>query len=500
MTFNQSIRFCAVYILANLILMPAVAQNNSNDSYTILFNEQNPMEVEVTATLTLENNELRMSNFGPIPKRWSNYIFNLKASELNGNTLPLKLKDSTHWVVSGANLAETIKISYTLKVTHEDISWPGGIDGVAFTRPWGVFLSGRSLFVLNGTNKKDINVQFKTNANWKISAPWNKVKASENSYVVHNQIQLQEAFVVAGTHEEINIPNGDFNLKFVLTGDSVIKKKQEYIDNAKKVLDYYSSLMGGNPIPGPGNNLSTAMVVLNESEQVDGEVIGNHLSMFINPNGNMQEQTIGWFLFAHEFFHLWNGKTLRFSNTTTDWFKEGVSNYYTLKALNQVGIINEEITKMVLNNLFYQRYVNDSGYKKMAPSAAASGFDKDNHWGLIYGGGLFAGICIDMEIRHQTNNKFSMDSVMRELYTEFGGSPDLIDPKRLLTAFNSYADTDFSTFLASHIQGVTPVPLNEYLVYAGVKVNYSDGNLVLAHAPEKTEQQQQSWNGFLGKF
>ena len=500
MLFIKSIGARFALILVNLIFLTAAAQGVSSDSYTVAFNQDNPGEVAVTATLTLENNYLKMSAFGPMPERWSDYVYNLKASNLNGKPITLKLKDSTAWVLSGAQKAETITISYKLRIDHEDIAWPGGIDGVAFVRPWGVLLSGRSLFVMNGTNKKNIKVQFITGQGWKVSCPWSKLNGAQNTYLVENQTQLQESLIVAGTHQEINIPNGDFNLKFVLGGDKITNKKQEYIDNAKKVLDYYVSLMGGNPIPGPNNNLSTAMVVLNQSEQIDGEVIGNHLSMFINPEGDMQSQTIGWFLFAHEFFHLWNGKTLRFTNTTTDWFKEGVSNYYTLKALNQVGIVNEEVTKMVLNNLFYQRYINDSGYKNLAPSKAASGFDKDNHWGIIYGGGLFAGICIDMEIRKNTENQLNLDYVMRELYTNFGGSDKLIDSNKLLATFNNFGNTNFTTFLDAYIHGTQPVPLHEYLTSAGVRVSYQEGQLILEHMAKKSKQQQQSWSGFLGKF
>ena len=257
--------------------------------------------------------------------------------------------------------------------------------------------------------------------------------------------------------------------------------------------------MGGNPIPAPGNDLSIAMVMLNQSEQVDGEVIGNHLSMFINPEADMQNQTIGWFMFAHEFFHLWNGKTLRFADTSTDWFKEGLSNYYTIKALNQIGVVNEDITKMVLNNLFYQRYLNDPGFGSLAPAGAATPERKDKHWGLVYGGGLFAGVCMDMEIRNNTNNKVSLDDVMRKLYKDFGGKDKLIDIATLNQYLNKFGKTEFEEFINKYVTGTKAAPLEEYLAYAGVNVDTAQGQLTLSHISNKSAQQQMFWERFLGK-
>ena len=62
---------------------------------------------------------------------------------------------------------------------------------------------------------------------------------------------------------------------------------------------------------------------------------------------------ISRFIFAHEFFHLWNGKSMVPDDQETEWFKEGFTNYYTLKALYHVGLLNDTAYFSVLNNLFY---------------------------------------------------------------------------------------------------------------------------------------------------
>lgn len=485
------------FVMAFLAFHISLSAQQAPDSYILHFKDSPAKIVYVEADLYLEDYILKMSSYGPMPERWPDYVRNLKVLDQQNKELLVE-KEGPQWQIKGKQNGKRVKLSYELHVEHENLAWPGGIDGVAFVRPWGIMLSGRSLFVMNGDNKKAIEVVVKLPESWKVSTPWKQPESNKSSFVVSNQLKLQESLLFAGTHQEVVIPRGEFNLKFVLGGEDILKQKAMYVENAQGVLDYYIELMGGNPIPAPGNDLSTAMVMIHQSETLDGEVIGNDLSMFINPIGDRQNQMIGWFLFAHEFYHLWNGKTLRFQDTTTDWFKEGVSNYYTLKALNQVGIANEQVAGMILNNLFYKRYITDSGFGKIAPADAASGFDKDNHWGLVYGGGLFAGVCIDMEIRKRSRNTTSLDSVMRKLYVDYGGKDALIDQNTLLEYVNTEGNTDFTNFIETYIKGTAPIPLRNYFLYAGISVKLEEGQLHLHHNPEKTTLENQIWEGFLG--
>jgi predicted metalloprotease with PDZ domain len=469
-----------------------------SDRYSLTFDAIDSDRIYVKARLNLEDSLLYMSPYGPMPQRWPDYIRNLSVKSSDGQALPVRKTGEATWIVSGTGRGEEVALSYEMVLEHEQIAWPGGIDGVAYRRDWGVMASGRSLFVMNGKDKKDIQVRVETPENWNVSACWLPADTDQKVYRVGNLLSLQESFVVVGTHEEANITRDGFTLKFILGGDKVKGEKSRYIQVATGVMDYYIDLMGGIPKPAPGMELKQSLVIINQSENVDGEVIGNHISMFMNPEGGPMDQMIGWFMFAHEFFHLWNGKTLRFADTTTDWFKEGISNYYTIKALTQTGFINEEIVMAMLNNLFYQRYIQDPGYGSLSPSRAASGFEKDNHWGLVYGGGLFAGIAMDMEIRHRSGNFSSLDDLMRSFYKRFGGTEQLIRQDDILREANQLGTTDFSGLLEKHIQGASPISLAPYLKFAGVSAVTEGGQLQLTHIPEKTDLQEAIWTGFLG--
>lgn len=432
-----------------------------------------------------------------MPERWGDYIRDLKVLTLNGSEVVV-VKSGNDWMLRGTQTGQRVRLSYRVMLSHERIDWPGGIDGVAYVRDWGIMTSGRSLFLMNGRDKAGIAVSFSKPDAWKVSAPWETADPSQNLYSVPSLSDLQESFIFAGTHEEIRFERPGFVLKFVLGGDSVLQEQSRYQQVAKGVLDYYIELLGGIPRPAPGLEFGQSMVIISASDSVDGEVVGNHISMFMNPEGDTMQQMMGWFMFAHEFFHLWNGKTLRFASTETDWFKEGVSNYYTMKALKQIGFADEQALLMMLDGLFYQRYIHDPGYGTLAPARAASGFSKDDHWGLIYGGGLFAGIAMDLEIRHQTANSRSLDDLMRGFYAAFGGTDKLIASRDILMSANQIGRTDFSALLGSGIEGTEPVPLSGYLEHAGVETDTETGHLILRHREGKSALEAAIWEGFLG--
>jgi predicted metalloprotease with PDZ domain len=475
------------------------ANDPQPDQYWIDFRMSQRDTVHVKAEIILEDSLLYMSSYGPMPERWPQFIRNLAVTDSLGRRIQVQESGQKGWHLKGTDKGQKMTLEYDLILEHEQLNWPGGIDGVAYKRDWGIMLSGRSLFVMNGKRKKDLRIAIDAPSNWKVSVPWKSIKSPDQTYQVRDLQALQESFIFTGTHQETKITRDGFTLKFVLGGAAVQEQQGRYVEVATGVMDYYIELMGGVPKPRPGQPMGECIVIISQSNSVDGEVIGNHLSMFMDPEGEPFTQMMGWFMFAHEFFHLWNGKSLIFSTNSTDWFKEGISNYYTIKALYQIGFASEEVILAMLDQLFYQRYIQDPGLGKLAPYDAAKGFDKDNHWGLIYGGGLFAGVAMDLEIRHQTANSASLDDLMRRFYRDFGGTTKTIDQTDILQGVNRLGPTDFTPFMQSYIEGTESLSLVSYLRLAGMDAQTSENHLQIKNRPEKTELEESLWQGFLGE-
>ncbi|PTX42015.1 putative metalloprotease with PDZ domain [Christiangramia gaetbulicola] len=474
--------------------------SQTTDSYQIFYNKDNPKLIKVEAELVLEDSLLYMSQFGSQSHFFPNYVKELEVKNALGNTIKMEFRDSIKWILSGVDRGQAIKLSYELHVNHEERAWPGGTDGVAYVRDYGVMNTGRSLFIMNGSEKKDLLVKVHLPGEFKISTPWESIPEEKNFFKVSDLVDLQEAFLFAGTFEEEIFEKGNFNLKFILGGPSLLAEKDRIINTTNNLLDYYVKMMGGEPKLANGQDLKQSMVIITENDQVDGEVIGSHISMFMDPDAPPQNQMIGWFILSHELFHLWNGKSLRYEGSGSDWFKEGVTNYYTLKGLNQVGFIDESAYLEIMNNLFYQRYINDPGLGEKTPVNSADGFSKDQHWGLIYGGGLFAGIAADMEIRNNSDNKKSLDDIMRDLYREFATKEAYIDNSILKSRITEYRFEDFNQFFSSYLDGTDTIFLQPYLKFAGAEVIQENGQLKIQSLENKTNLEHEIWQGMMGKI
>lgn len=142
---------------------------------------------------------------------------------------------------------------------------------------------------------------------------------------------------------------------------------------------------------------------------------------------------------SHELFHAWNVCKIRpqemlpydYSQETyfeTGFIAEGITTYYGELALVRAGVwkyqqflveMNKVLKKYFENFGRYQSSLIDSswdlwldGYQKneAAPSRSVS----------IYHKGAIVAMILDLEIRLKTNQKKSLDDVMRKLWTDFG--------------------------------------------------------------------------------
>ncbi|HEX9383754.1 MAG TPA: hypothetical protein VF908_10165, partial [Gemmatimonadaceae bacterium] len=131
-------------------------------------------------------------------------------------------------------------------------------------------------------------------------------------------------------------------------------------------------------------------------------------------------------LYSHEFFHAWNVKRLRPADlvpyryddaqpTTWLWVSEGVTDYYGALALVRAGVYD--------STGFFDAIAGEIASVASAPPTAVSDASlgswinpTDGSSGLYYPKGGLTGFLLDVMIRDATDNRASLDNVMRRLY------------------------------------------------------------------------------------
>lgn len=486
----------AIVILLMVFLTSShlMAQNSEKaSSYRLSIEGAEQAKVGIEWTFTLEDSLLFMAHGATqFPKRWSKFVENVSAENGDGKPIKIEFLPDAQWKVHSAE-GTIITLRYDVVIMHEEHEWSGGIDGIAYVKPWGMLCSGRSLFIMNGEDKA-CEVEFKVPSHWKVSSSWPESK-KEQTFRVQNHTSLTNAMFFAGEHEEVIVQRDEFELIFALGGPEIIAQKEEFSGLAEGVLDYYIDLFGDIPNPPPGQELKKAVVIMNTAESTDGEVVGNDISILLEADGDAMSQMISRFIFAHEFFHLWNGKSFIPDQDNVEWFKEGFTNYYTLKSLHHVGVLDQKSFFDVLASFFYARYSGDNGVGNLSMTHGSA---KHDHWGLIYAGGLFVSIMQDIQIRQATNNKKSIDDLMKFLFTKYGGTDGRYDMAELQEVMTELNGKSQNAFFEQYVVGTKSLPLAEFLRGIGLKAQLSEGQMTIEVPEDITETQKKIIAGILG--
>lgn len=489
---RSSLKTAALFIL--LAASASFAEQPAT-SYTIRIDPA-LRTISVKAELKLENETLFVARIGAnqFEDRWAKFIRDLKVSRTDGSRVSATADGEGNWKLD-AKKGDRVRLSYIVDLKHEDHEWSAGIDGSSYVRDWGIFSVGRAFAVMNGERRKDIRLKFEIPDGWKVSGAWRET--GEGEFIAADNSDLSESMFFAGLHEEFSLNRGEFELLFAVGGPGAPDRKGEFSKLANDVLDFYSGLFGGMPKAPPGTSLDKILVVVNPGPSTDGEVIGKHISMILDTSGDPMGALFSRFIFAHEFFHLWNGKSFYPESTDEEWFKEGVSNYYTIKALRKAGVLSEESMFAVMNGLFFQRYSTDEAYGKKAISEVSSGDDKHKHWGMIYGGGMFAGICSDVYLRKMSLNKTSLDDQIVRLFKNYGGSENGYSRSDIIAGKGALSNL-VNFLLKRSVYGTDPVPVAECLREAGLDATITDGNLVVKRKDDENPEEKARIDAMFG--
>ncbi len=196
-------------------------------------------------------------------------------------------------------------------------------------------------------------------------------------------------------------------------------------------------------------------------------------------------------LCSHEYFHLWNVKRIRPAafmegglarevHTRLLWAFEGITSYYDDLALVRSGRIDtkgylellaETITKVLRNPGRLRQSVAESSFDawtkfykqdENAPNAIVS----------YYGKGAITALALDLSLRRDTEDRRSLDDVMRALWERYGarqGRPGIGVPERGIEALAAeVTGLDLHDFFARALDGTDDLDLPGLLAIVGV--------------------------------
>ena len=212
-------------------------------------------------------------------------------------------------------------------------------------------------------------------------------------------------------------------------------------------------------------------------------------------------------LTAHEFFHRWNVKRIRaasmepvdFSRPVPSpslWFAEGVSSTYARYLLAVAGLTTE---RDMLARLEQRINQYESRPARLIQSAEEASIDawlegdpsyhRPERSVSYYLQGELIGYLLDLEIRGRTENRRSLDDVLRRLDKDYAQQGRLFEDTRgLIEIASDVAGSDMTAVFDELVRTAAPIDWDSYLGRAGLHLErisrtWRDGGMSLASPP-----------------
>ncbi len=410
---------------------------------------------------------------------FASHMMDVSARDAAGRPLPIEKLDKQTWRVTGSG---TVTVSYP-------ILWdePGPFNSQL--NPEHAFLNLAMVFLyVPDRRAEDTRVEFDdVPANWRVAVELNTSGApgarSASVYVASSYDALVDAPVEIGDFDEFRFEAGGRPIRVVVHGDSGDRGK--LTDALKRIVDYQVSLMGGAPF-------REYMFMFHVGENFGGGGMEHSNCTAIAADIPAQLPSYS----AHEFFHTWNVKRIRPQAlepvdytkemwTRSLWFAEGVTNTYETFTLVRTGLWS---TQQFYGNLAAQINELESRPAHKWQSAEQSSLDawfekyslytSPEESVSYYNKGQLLGDMLDIVIRDRTDNRASLDDVLRALNVDFAQRGRFYQESEDLRAVmenvirekSPGADADLGDFFRRYISGTDEIPFANFLGRAGLAI------------------------------
>jgi predicted metalloprotease with PDZ domain len=182
---------------------------------------------------------------------------------------------------------------------------------------------------------------------------------------------------------------------------------------------------------------------------------------------------------AHEIFHAWNVKRLRPAEmvpyrydapqpTTLLWVSEGITDYYADLALLRGGVIDSTVFLNVTVGKLAE--IADAPPVALEDASLSTWIHPaDGTHTIYYPKGSLAGLLLDVLIRDGSENRRSLDDVLRELYRTTYKSGRGFSDQEWWNAVAAAAGRPFADFHRKYVDGREPFPWASVAPLAGLR-------------------------------
>jgi predicted metalloprotease with PDZ domain len=359
------------------------------------------------------------------------------------------------------------------------------------------------LFYVPARRAEDVRIEYtEIPEGWRIAVALPSA-GTPAAFRAANYDALVDAPTEIGQFEEWSFEAGKARIRVAVHGSNWDREK--LTDSIGRIVAYQTALMRDVPFD--------EFLFLYHLNLGGGGGMEHANSTAISSGGSPEGVT------AHEFFHLWNVKRIRPQSlepvdytkenwTRALWFAEGVTSTYGAYTMVRAGLWTPQ---QFYNDLAGEISTLESRPARLWQSVEQSSLDAwHERYGLYrrpslsisyYNKGQLLGLLLDILIRDATDNRSSLDDVLRHLNDNFAKRGRFYnDSPDIRAAAEKVAGRSFDEFFARYVAGTDELPWAEMLARAGLLLKPPAGQerrYAIEEAPDATDKQRRIREGLL---
>lgn len=489
--------FTSLLISCLIILQNCYAKNNHQFSinpmneinYSVFF--ENPhthyCEVEILLNdLTQDSVIFSMPVWTPgsyLIREFAKNVEGVRATNSKGEQLNVEKINKNSWSVETKSQSD-VKLMYKVYCNELTVRTSEINANHAFLSNAGIFMR------VNGFENKKCVLMINLPLEWK-KVSTGLVRESEKVYSADNYDIFIDSPVEIGNQNVL-----EFDIKgikhFICLAGKGNYNEEAIIKDFKTIAQEEIKLLGGEI---PYNDYT---YIIHLVEKGGGGL--EHLNSFVGQmarwsftDEKLYKKFLG--LVSHEFFHLWNVKRIRpialgpFNYDTENytkglWVAEGWTSFYDNLILRRCDILNNkeyfEFLDVEVNDIMrfegrFNQSLEESSYDTWIKF-----YRKDENYNnaqvSYYTKGALVTLMLNLELIKSTGAKHSLDEALRMLYEDYkrDNSRGYTDD-RVREVCEMVSGKNLDEFWEKYIKGTDELPLEDYLVYAGLKlINEND--------------------------
>ncbi len=404
-------------------------------------------------------------------------VVEFNTTDVAGKPLAWEKTAKNTWHVHTAGV-KTLIANYYVFANRTSVAEPYLAENRGFISPTGVFMH------IGGLLNHSVTVTVKPFSDWKmISTGLDPIKGSVNTYTAADFDRLYDCPILVGNQEVLT-----FDYKGIT--HSIAIEKPGTSDREKIVADFKRIVEAGTSIIGEIPYKHYTFIIMEKGggglEHLNSMAVFDDMS---NYQGTDKDRK-GLGFFAHEFFHLYNVKSIRpivlgpFDYdkeciTNMLWLSEGGTVYYEELILNRAGFLTRDgFLENAGKTIGTHENIVGHEFQSVAISSRDTWmlfFNRNENAQSVtinyYNKGATLCMLLDLKIRNESKNQRSLDDVMRTLYQDFNNSQHRgFTDQEFREVCEKAAGCSLAEFF-DYVYTTNPVDYAKYLGYAGLNID-----------------------------